>query len=151
VSRRLPAPRRQCARPAAARPAHAAAPPPPPRAAGAAEWRVAFRVERKWINLLIGWTSTADTEETMSRALYFESKEAAVAHAEKAGWEYEVIEHAPAVRGVEGRPKRFVGYGDNYSFKRGGVPTGGLRSEQAAAAAPAAAAAAGGKKKKAAA
>ena len=85
----------------------------------------------------------------MSRALYFDSKEAAVAHAEKAGWEYEVVEHAPAVRGVEGRPKRFIGYGDNYSFKRSGIPVGGLRSEQAAAVP--AAAAAGGKKKKAAA
>ena len=46
----------------------------------------------------------------------------------KHGWEYEVEEPNQRSRA---RPKRYVGYGDNYSVKRKGLPVGGLRSELA--------------------
>jgi NADH dehydrogenase (ubiquinone) Fe-S protein 4 len=35
----------------------------------------------KWINPLIGWTSTADPLENVARQLYFQSKEEAIAFA----------------------------------------------------------------------
>jgi NADH dehydrogenase (ubiquinone) Fe-S protein 4 len=63
----------------------------------------------------------------MARQLYFDSKDAAVAFAEKNGLEYEVQEHNE--RSLA-RPKLYQGYGDNYSFKKKGLPQGGLRSEQ---------------------
>lgn len=69
--------------------------------------------------------------------MYFDSKEAAIEFAKRNGWKYEVEDYVAKDRS---RPKRFQGYGDNYSVKRGGVPEGGLRSLQGEAAA-------GGKKK----
>jgi NADH dehydrogenase (ubiquinone) Fe-S protein 4 len=89
-------------------------------------WRIAFDNQGKWINPLMGWTSTADPMENVHRQLYFDSKEAAVAFAEKNGWKYDVEDVVPR---DNSRPKRFIGYGDNYSVKRKGVPKGGLRSE----------------------
>jgi len=87
-----------------------------------------METEGKWVNPLIGWTSTADHMETVSRQLYFPTKEAAIAFAEKSGLIYEVEE--PAVVPTY-RPKRFPGYGSNFDHNRlaGGKPIGGLRSE----------------------
>lgn len=100
---------------------------------GGPSWRVLFAPEGKWMNPLMGWTSTADPLENVHRPLYFDSKEAAVAFAEKNGWGYEIEDPNPR---THIRPKRFIGYGDNFSVKRKGLPSGGLRSEL------------GGKKKK---
>ncbi len=77
----------------------------------------------------MGWTSTGDHLETVTRQLYFRTKEAAIAFAEKSGMAFEVVEPAVVPRG---RPKRFPGYGSNYDVNRlaGGKPIGGLRSEQ---------------------
>lgn len=83
-------------------------------------------MEGKWVNPLMGWTSTADHVETMARQLYFDSKEAAIAFAERHRMEWEV--QAQTAR-APGRPKRYQGYGDNFTFKRKGYPVGGLRSE----------------------
>ncbi len=76
----------------------------------------------------MGWTSTADTLETVSRQLYFKTKEAAIAFVEKNGMDYEVVEPAEVPKY---RPKRFPGYGSNFDVNRlpGGKPIGGLRSE----------------------
>ncbi|KAI7837368.1 hypothetical protein COHA_008807 [Chlorella ohadii] len=94
---------------------------------GGPAWKVQHENKGKWINPLIGWTSTADPLENVARQLYFPSKEDAIAFAEKNGFTYEVQEyHNPSGQ----RPKRFLGYGDNFSVKRKGLPTGGLRSEQ---------------------
>jgi len=78
----------------------------------------------------MGWTSTADQVETVTRQLYFSSKEEAIAWAKKSGIEFEIEE--PAVV-PKNRPKRFPGYGANFDVNRlkGGKPMGGLRSEQA--------------------
>jgi NADH dehydrogenase (ubiquinone) Fe-S protein 4 len=52
-------------------------------------------------------------------SLFFFTKEQAIAYATKAGWEVEVIE--PALRRKD-RQKRFLGYGDNFTVKRKGMP-----------------------------
>lgn len=96
-------------------------------AGGGPAWKILHTNQGKWVNPLIGWTSTADTLDNVARQMYFASKEDAIAFAEKNGWSYEVQEyHNPTTT----RPKRYQGYGDNFSVKRKGLPTGGLRSEQ---------------------
>lgn len=67
---------------------------------------------RRWENPLIGWTSTADPMESVARStLAFFSQEEAEAFCTKHGWAYEVLSPKPQ---VEARPKRFIGYGDNF-------------------------------------
>lgn len=90
------------------------------------KWQVQFEPQAKWANPLIGWTSTADPSDNVYRVLSFDSQQAAVAFAERNGWQYEVEQPAPR---STARPKRFQGYGDNYAVKRKGIPVGGLRSE----------------------
>lgn len=96
---------------------------------GAPAWRLVLEIDPKWANPLLGWTSTADAVETMTRQLTFFTKDAAVAYCEKNGIAYEVEE---AVIVNKTRPKRFQGYGANFDVKRlkGGKPIGGLRSER---------------------
>lgn len=96
---------------------------------GAPAWRLVLEVEPKWANPLLGWTSTADAIETVTRQLQFYTKEEAIAYCEKNGIEY-VVEEAAVVKKT--RPKRFQGYGNNFEVKRlsGGKPIGGLRSER---------------------
>lgn len=60
----------------------------------------------KWINPLMGWTSTADALENVHRNLAFNSKEAAIEFAKKNGWAYEVEEPNPR---VHSRPRRYPG------------------------------------------
>ena len=65
---------------------------------------------------LMGWTGSGDTQAQVR--LSFDSKEAAVAYAEKHGIAYVVM------RPHERRPNiRPGGYGDNFSFKRKGAWT----------------------------
>jgi NADH dehydrogenase (ubiquinone) Fe-S protein 4 len=96
---------------------------------GAPAWRLVLEIDPKWANPLLGWTSTADAVETMTRQLQFFTKEDAIAYCTKNGIAYEVEE---AVVVNKKRPKRFQGYGANFDVKRlkGGTPIGGLRSEQ---------------------
>eukprot|EP00775_Hariotina_reticulata_P005973 gene5973-6212_t len=83
-------------------------------------WRISFETQAKWINPLIGWTSTADPLENVARAsLLFPTQEEAIAFCKKYGWEYTVEQ--PKQRRTT-RQKRFNGYGDNFSIKRAGVP-----------------------------
>ncbi|KAL4516518.1 hypothetical protein Ndes2526B_g05113 [Nannochloris sp. 'desiccata'] len=98
-------------------------------AGNAPAWKISLDTEGKWINPLMGWTSTADTSETVTRQMYFKTKDEAIAFAEKAGLEYKVEEPAEVPRY---RPKRYPGYGSNFDVNRlpGGTPRGGLRSEQ---------------------
>lgn len=95
---------------------------------GAPVWRIELEnTNSKWINGLMGWTSTSDPWENVNRSLLtFQTKEAAVAFAEKKGWQVEVAE--PNYRAKQ-RPRRYPGYGDNFSTKRKGLPVGGLKSE----------------------
>lgn len=90
-------------------------------------WRIEFETKQKWINPLMGWTSTADPYENVGRAgMSFDSREAAAAFCDKHGWTYVVKEGFPSARL---RPARFNQYGDNFSVKRKGIPDGGLVSE----------------------
>ena len=53
--------------------------------------RLAFSPGSRWINPLIGWTSTADPyAHVLSSALAFNSREAAEAYCRKFGFQYEV-------------------------------------------------------------
>lgn len=90
-------------------------------------WKIEFETMAKWENPLMGWTSTADALDQVARsALQFGTKEDAIAFCKKHGWEYAVRE--PQMRRTS-RSRRYAGYGDNFSVKRNGFPTGGLRSE----------------------
>jgi len=92
-------------------------------------WAITFPTESKWENPLIGWTSTGDPHENVGRAssgMKFRTKEQAIEFCNKMGYEFDVREPHPR---STSRPGRFATYGDNFSVRRGGVPTGGLRSE----------------------
>ena len=92
-----------------------------------ASYRIEFATQQKWINPLMGWTSTADPYENVGRAgMSFDTAEASRAFCEKHGWRYNVKEALPSARL---RPARFFQYGDNFSVKRKGYPEGGLVSE----------------------
>lgn len=67
----------------------------------------------RWINPLMGWTSTSDTSEQTRPSLTFHNAEEAAAFARKMGWEYQI--ETPNVRRTD-RSKRFAGYGDNYRW-----------------------------------
>lgn len=76
----------------------------------------------RWVNPLIGWTSTSDPLESVARtSLSFYTKEEAIAFAIKVGWDYELqLPHAKR----QERQKRFFGYGDNFGW----VPNNGVVS-----------------------
>jgi NADH dehydrogenase (ubiquinone) Fe-S protein 4 len=97
---------------------------------GAPSWRVEFDTRAKWTNPLMGWTSTADPLENVGAigAMAFYTKEEAVAFCERQGWD--VSESDAPARPRPDRPRRFSGYGDNFSTRRKGVPDlAHLRSE----------------------
>lgn len=54
-------------------------------------WRVVFDRREKWVNPLMGWTSSADTLGSQTfQTLSFPDKDSAVAFVQKQGWDYEV-------------------------------------------------------------
>jgi len=94
-------------------------------------WKLIFETQQKWENPLIGWTSTADPLDNVGRAtLNFHTQAEAEAFCQRHGWKYEI---SPPKEQSETRPRRFIGYGDNFSVKRHGYPEGGLRSVEAPA------------------
>ncbi|OAY51030.1 NADH dehydrogenase [ubiquinone] iron-sulfur protein 4, mitochondrial [Manihot esculenta] len=74
-------------------------------------WKIDFLSTHKWENPLMGWTSTGDPYANVGdAALSFDSAEAAMAFAEKYGWEYTVKKrHTPLLK-----PKS---YADNFKWK----------------------------------
>ena len=48
---------------------------------GGPAWKIQHENRGKWVNPLIGWTSTADPLDNVGRQLYFPSKDAAIAYA----------------------------------------------------------------------
>ncbi|GIL77463.1 hypothetical protein Vretimale_2976 [Volvox reticuliferus] len=83
-------------------------------------WSIEFLdVTDKWVNPLIGWTSSPDTKHQAAVALQFYKAEEAITFCERQGWEYEV---APPNEPREGRGRRWATYGDNFSIKRHGLP-----------------------------
>ena len=72
-------------------------------------WVVEFEPGVKGIETLMGWTTGRDTREQIR--LFFDSREAAIAFAEKHGLEFE----AEAAREHKRLPKS---YADNFKFGR---------------------------------
>lgn len=52
------------------------------------QWQITWKHTERWSNPLMGWTSTADPMSNVK--LSFETKEAAIAFAERNGWKFEV-------------------------------------------------------------
>ncbi len=76
------------------------------------QWVLEFIPEGgKALDPLMGWTSSADTNAQVQ--LRFDTREAAVAHAERNGIAYKVFEPTPRRHVL-----RQNGYGDNFSSQR---------------------------------
>merc|ERR550519_1984946 len=54
--------------------------------AGVRRWRIEFETRERWENNLMGWASTGDPLSNM--IVEFSTKEEAIAHVEKNGWDY---------------------------------------------------------------
>ena len=77
------------------------------------KWLLEFEPEApREIEPLMGWTSSSDMRQQVR--LWFESKDEAIAYAERKGIEARVIE---AARSQPTKPKA---YADNFNFKRRG-------------------------------
>ncbi|XP_022131424.1 NADH dehydrogenase [ubiquinone] iron-sulfur protein 4, mitochondrial-like [Momordica charantia] len=75
------------------------------------KWKINFLSTHKWENPLMGWTSTGDPYANVGdAALSFDSAEAAMAFAEKHGWQYEVKKRQTPIL----KPKS---YADNFKWK----------------------------------
>ncbi|KAE9449610.1 NADH dehydrogenase [ubiquinone] iron-sulfur protein 4, mitochondrial [Rhododendron vialii] len=75
------------------------------------KWKINFMSTQKWENPLMGWTSTGDPYANVGDAGFgFDSEEAAVAFAQKHGWEYTVKKpHTPLLK--------IKAYADNFKWK----------------------------------
>ena len=79
------------------------------------EWVLDYEPEEpRVVESLMGWTSSGDMKGQLR--LRFESKEEAVAYAERHGIPYQVFEAKPAAR-------RGLSYADNFAFNRRGAWT----------------------------
>ncbi|KAI8911069.1 ETC complex I subunit conserved region-domain-containing protein [Gorgonomyces haynaldii] len=56
-------------------------------------WKLDFDVQQRWNNPLMGWSSSADTQQALR--IKFSSKEDAVAFAERQGYDYWVEDPKP--------------------------------------------------------
>ncbi|MDE3176403.1 MAG: ETC complex I subunit [Pseudomonadota bacterium] len=73
-------------------------------------WALTFEPEQpRQIDPLMGWTSSGDMKSQVT--LKFESKEQAVAYAERNGIAYRVEEPKPAAR-------KIISYSDNFRYNR---------------------------------
>ena len=74
------------------------------------KWLLEFEPERpRQIEPLMGWTSSTDMKSQIK--LRFDTKEEAVAYAQRAGIPYRVEESKPTVR-------KLVSYSDNFRYNR---------------------------------
>ena len=73
-------------------------------------WKIEFECTAKWLNPLMGWTSTKDMAHQLINALQFASKDEAVQFAEREGFDYEVEpDHRP-------KPVK-KSYAENYKWR----------------------------------
>jgi hypothetical protein len=76
------------------------------------QWMVVFEQDKpREIEPLMGWTSSGDTHQQVK--LHFDSKEEAIAYAEREGIAYRVEEPQEVKR-------RTMSYSDNFKFNRVG-------------------------------
>jgi len=74
------------------------------------EWVLEFEPEEpRTIEPLMGWTSSGDMKSQVR--LNFETKDEAVAYADRYGIAYQVFEPKPS-------PRRIMSYSDNFAFNR---------------------------------
>eukprot|EP00128_Syssomonas_multiformis_P014039 Colp12_sorted_trinity150504_noHs@24309 len=71
-------------------------------------WKIEANVQNRWINPLMGWTSSGDAIGNLV-SLEFETKEAAVEFATRQGYNFYVDEPLP-------NKPRHKSYGDNFSW-----------------------------------
>ena len=84
-------------------------------AAKTKDWVLDYEPEQaRVIEPLMGWTSSGDMRQQLR--LRFETKDEAVAYAEREGIPYQVAEPKPAARKVQS-------YSDNFAFTRRGAWT----------------------------
>lgn len=73
-------------------------------------WALAFEPERaREIDPLMGWTSSSDMKSQVT--LKFDSREQAIAYAQRNGIAYRVEEPKPATR-------KIISYSDNFRYNR---------------------------------
>jgi hypothetical protein len=73
-------------------------------------WALCYEPERpREIDPLMGWTSSADMKSQIT--LRFDTKEQAIAYAERNGLAYRVEEPKPATR-------KIISYSDNFRYNR---------------------------------
>jgi len=53
-------------------------------------WAIRFEKRHAWVNPLMGWVSSADTQSPVAMHTTFETAEEAIAFAERNGWRYEL-------------------------------------------------------------
>jgi hypothetical protein len=74
------------------------------------EWQLDYEpVEPRFIEPLMGWTSSGDMKQQLT--LRFDTREAAVAYCEREGIAYQVLEPQEPQR-------RKIAYADNFAFRR---------------------------------
>ena len=74
------------------------------------QWLLVFDQEKpREIEPLMGWTSSGDTRQQLS--LWFDTKEEAIAYAEREGIAYRVEE-------AQDSKRRLMAYSDNFKFNR---------------------------------
>jgi len=78
------------------------------------QWQITWKNRQRWSNPLMGWTSTADPMSNIK--LTFDSKEDAVAYAEKNGWKMEVRPETAVAN--ENVPAGTNNYSQNFLSKR---------------------------------
>lgn len=79
-------------------------------------WAIDFGNRDKWLNPLMGWTSSRDTDYQMHERLQFKKKEDAVGFCETQGYEF-FVEEGQKKRSFQGKKN----YSDKYAWK--GEPT----------------------------
>ena len=72
-------------------------------------WKIEFECTSKWLNPLMGWTSTKDMAHQLTNALQFATKEEAISFAQREGFEYDV-EPAHVAKPIK------KSYADNYKW-----------------------------------
>merc|ERR1712226_22964 len=75
-------------------------------------WVIQFDPQARWENNTMGWGSPADPLSNVDGWMNFKTKEAAIAFAERQGWEIEIVQEA--------RKKKleFRQYGDNFHWNK---------------------------------
>ncbi|XP_043476264.1 NADH dehydrogenase [ubiquinone] iron-sulfur protein 4, mitochondrial [Leptopilina heterotoma] len=72
-------------------------------------WQIEFETRERWENPLMGWTSTGDPMSNVK--VDFETKEEAMQHCKKMGWQFSVQKSS------DDQPKQRT-YGTNFSWNR---------------------------------